>query len=133
MKPQNHVLLRKPYPADLTDKQWKIIAPLVPPPKRGGRPRKVSAREIVNAVIYVVKSGCDWRMLPHDFPKWELVYHYFQEWKNDGTWKKIHDTLRGKVRKKAGKKAQPSAGIIDSQSVKTSKKGGFVALTLVKK
>lgn len=124
---------RKPYPTDLTDKQWEIIAPLIPPPKWGGRPRETDMREIVNAVIYVVKSGCDWRMVPHDFPQWDLVYHYFRDWKNDGTWKKIHDSLRGKVRKKAGKKVQPSAGIIDSQSVKTGKKGEFVAMTLVKR
>lgn len=130
---QQKSIKRKSYPSDLTDKQWKIIAPLIPPPKWGGRPREADMREIINAVIYLVKSGCDWRMLPHDFPKWDLVYHYFRDWKNDGTWKKIHDSLRGKVRKKVGKKAQPSAGIIDSQSVKTTKKGGFVALTLVKK
>ena len=130
---QNKSETREKYPTDLTDKQWGIIRPLIPPAKWGGRPRKVVVREIVNAVIYVVKSGCDWRMLPHDFPKWELVYHYFQEWKHNGTWERMHDTLRAKVRKRAGKKAQPTAGIIDSQSVKTAKKGGFVAMTLVKK
>jgi putative transposase len=124
---------RTAYPTDLTDRQWRIIEPLIPPAKRGGRPRTTDMREIVNAVIYVVKSGCDWRMLPHDFPEWHGVYHYFDAWKKDGTWKKMHDTLRGKVRKKAGKKEQPTAGIIDSQSVKTAEKGGFVAMTLVKR
>jgi len=124
---------RKAYPTDLTDKQWRHIEPLIPAAKRGGRPRTTDMREMLNGVIYVVKSGCDWRMLPHDFPDWHIVYHYFSEWKKDGTWKSIHDTLRGKVRKKAGKKEQPTAGIIDSQSVKTAEKGGFVAMTLVKR
>lgn len=131
MKPQKEG--RKPYPSDLTDKQWKIIKPYIPPPKFGGRPRETDAREIVNAIFYVLKSGCDWRMLPHDFPVWQTVYEYFGNWRDDGTWKKIHACLRSKVRLKAGKKKQPTAGIIDSQSVKTAKKGGFVAMTLVKR
>lgn len=137
MKSQKNVhtngIARRPYPTDLTDKQWAMIAPLIPPPKHGGRKRETDMREVINAVIYVVKSGCDWRMVPHDFPQWDLVYHYFRVWKNAGTWKNIHDSLRGKVRKKMGKKEQPTAGIIDSQSVKTTEKGGFVAMTLVKK
>jgi len=124
---------RKAYPTDLTDKQWRHIEPLIPAAKLGGRPRTTDMREMLNAVIYVVKSGCDWRMLPHDFPDWHIVYHYFTRWKKDDTWKNIHDTLRGKIRKKTGKKEQPTAGIIDSQSVKTAEKGGFVAMTLVKR
>lgn len=124
---------RKSYPTDLTDAQWQLIKPLIPPAKPGGRPRTLASREIVNAVIYALKSGCDWRMLPHDLPQWEIVYHYFQRWEKDDTWKKIHDVLRGKVRKRAGKKTQPTAAILDSQSVKTAKKGGFVAMTLVRK
>ncbi len=124
---------RKAYPSDLTYRQWEHIESLIPTAKRGGRPRTTDMREMLNAMIYVVKSGCDWRMLPHDFPDWHIVYHYFTRWKKDGTWKNIHDTLRGKVRKKAGKKEQPTAGIIDSQSVKTAEKGGFVAMTLVKR
>lgn len=131
MIPQKNT--RKPYPTDLNDRQWALIAPLIPPPKSGGRPRQTSMREIMNAVFYVVKSGCDWRMLPHDFPQWDLVYHYFRAWKQDGTWKKIHDALRGKLRKKLGKKEQPTAGIIDAQSVKTAEKGGFVAMMLAKR
>jgi len=124
---------RKSYDSDLTDKQWAIIAPLIPPALPGGRPRSVDIRETINAILYLLKSGCTWRLLPHDFPQWESVYYYFRKWQKDGAWKEIHDTLRGKVRRAAKKKTQPSAGIIDSQSVKTSKKGGFVAMTLVRK
>lgn len=92
------------YDSDLTDGQWKIIEPLIPPPKKGGRPRTLDMREVINAVFYVSKSGCQWRMLPNDFPKWKSVYNYFSAWKKDGTWKKIHDIVRGNVRVKAGKK-----------------------------
>lgn len=133
MKLQKNTTARKSYPTDLNDKQWALIAPLIPPPKFGGRPRDTDMREIMNAVVYVVKSGCDWRMLPHDFPQWDLVYHYFRAWKQDGTWKNIHDTLRGKLRKKLGRNSEPTAGIIDAQSVKTAEKGGFVAMMLGKR
>ncbi len=92
------------YPTDLTDAKWKLIERLIPPPKPGGRPRKVNIREVINAIFYINKTGCQWRMLPTDFPKWELVYYYFRTWKKDGTWKKIHDTLRSKIRKSVGKK-----------------------------
>lgn len=124
---------RESYPTDLTDQQWELVFPLIPPAKEGGRERTTDIREILNAVFYVVKSGCDWRMLPHDLPKWKTVHHYFRIWSKDGTWKKIHDALRGKVRRKAGKKTQPTAAILDSQSVKTAEKGGFVGMTLVKR
>lgn len=124
---------RQPYPTDLTDEQWQIILPMIPAAHPGGRPRATDPREVFNAIFYVLKTGCDWRMLPHDFPKWQIVYHYFQTWQKTGVWKKIHDHLRDKVRAKAGKKKQPTAGIIDSQSVKTAEKGGFVAMTLVRK
>ncbi len=124
---------QRKYATDLTDEQWQIIAPLIPSAKSGGREREIDIREVINAIFYLLKSGCQWRMIPNDFPKWQTVYDYFSKWKKDGTWKKIHDKLRDKVRLKAGKKKQPTAGIIDSQSVKTAKKGGFVAMTLVKK
>lgn len=124
---------QRKYATDLTDGQWQIIAPLIPSAKSGGREREIDIREVINAIFYLLKSGCQWRMIPNDFPKWQTVYDYFSKWKKDGTWKKIHDKLRDKVRLKAGKKKQPTAGIIDSQSVKTAKKGGFVAMMLVKK
>ena len=130
MKLQN--AKRERYPTDLTDTEWEMIRRLLPPLEHGGRPQETSRREVLNAVFYLLRSGCDWRMLPHDFPKWQLVYHYFREWKRDGTWQGLHDVLRNRVRRQAGKKRQPTAGIIDSQSVKTTEKGGFVALTLRK-
>lgn len=124
---------REAYRSDLTNEQWRLLKHLLPKGKEGGRMRTTDIREVMNAIFYVLRSGCDWRMLPHDFPKWKTVHHYFRMWKQDGTWKKVHDVLREKVRKKAGRKKQPSAGIIDSQSVKTTEKRGFVALTLVKR
>ena len=94
---------------------------------------EVDCREIIHACLYMARSGCAWRMLPHDFPKWKIVYHYFDTWKKDGTWKKVHDQLRQAVRVKAGKNPFPSAAIIDAQSVQTTKKGEFVALMPVKR
>jgi len=132
MKQQN-IKRATAYPTDLTDGQWEILAPFIPPPKTGGRKRTANIREILNAIFYLLRTGCAWRMLPSDFPLWTIVYHYFRVWKKDGTWKKIHDTLREKVREKAGRNKEPSAGILDSQSVKTTEKGGFVAMTLVRK
>lgn len=124
---------RQAYDTDLTDKQWAIIAPLIPPPKPGGRPRTTDTREVVNAIFYLLKAGCSWRMLPHDLPDWEKVYAYFAAWKKDGTWKAIHNSLRDQVRQKAGKKPEPTAAIIDSQSVKTTQKGELVAMMLVRR
>ncbi len=100
--------MRKHYPTDLTDKQWVIMEPLIPKEKHGGRPRTQDMREIMNALFYVARTGCAWRMLPHDLPQWELVYHYFSIWSEDGTWKTMHDELRRKVRKKAGKQSEPT-------------------------
>ena len=110
------------YPSDLTDDQWDLIARLIPP-TAGGRPRKTPMRDVLDAILYVVRTGCQWRYLPTDFPPKSTVWEYFGRWRRDGTLSRIHDALREKVRKKAGKKRTPSAASIDSQSVPTAEGG----------
>lgn len=125
-------MARTPYPTDLTEEQWKILQPLIPPPKtsgKGGRPRTLDMREVTNAILYLLRSGCAWRLLPHEFAQWSSVYHYFWKWRRCGVWKKIHDRLHEEVRKKEGRQATPSAAILDSQSVKATEKGGPSGVT----
>src|SRR5215212_2234104 len=117
--------MRRAYQTDLSDAEWFHIEPLVPAPKAPGRPRVHTLREILNAIFYIVRSGCAWRLLPHDFPPWKTVHHYFRTWRIDGTWERMHAALRERVRvQRMGRDAQPSAGIVDSRSVKSTGVGG---------
>jgi len=116
---------RKAYPTDVSDAEWQKLQPLVPAAKPGGRPVTYARREIVNGILYVLRSGCGWRMLPHDLPPWQSVYGYFREWRKAGIFERINHILRREVRLEAGHDPDPSAASIDSQSVKTSSCGGL--------
>ena len=113
---------RTQYPSDVTDEQWRILGKLLPPRSRRGR-KPLDRRLVINAILYVVRSGCQWRMLPSDFPCWSTVYGIFWKWRREGIWQRIHDALRERVRRAAGKKATPTAAIIDSQSIRTAEGG----------
>jgi putative transposase len=115
---------RKPYPSDLTDAQWGLLDPLLPPARPGGRPRKHDLREVLNALFYLNREGCSWRALPHDFPPWKTVYNYFRAWTQDGTWDRVHEALRQQVRRQAGRDPAPRSSAVDSQSVKTAGQPG---------
>ena len=113
----------KLYPSDLTDEEWDSIKELIPDAKPGGRRRELCMRQVLNAIFYVTKGGMQWRMLPRGYPKWKSVYHYFRQWRLSGVWVRIHDHLRAKVRGQEDRHKHPTAGYMDSQSVKTTEVG----------
>ncbi len=119
------------YPTELTDAQWAWVEPLLPKPdpKKGGRPRRYSHREVLNALFYLEKTGCQWRMLPREYPPWNLVWQHSRRWRDDGTLERVRLALNQRVRREAGKQALPSVALVGSQSVKTALKGGSAAST----
>jgi putative transposase len=113
----------KSYPTDLTDAQWKLIEPLLPEAKPGGRPRSVDLRAVLDGIFYVVRGGVPWRMMPHDLPPWGTVHYYYRRWRLDGTWARINEVLRTRLRHSDGRHKSPSAAVVDSQSVHTAEGG----------
>ena len=128
-KPEHRICAAKRvglrYPSDMSDVEWALVGPMIPPARRGGRPRDVNVREVLNAVFYVLATGCQWQALPKDLPPRSTAHHYFIMWDRDGTLVRIHDALYIAVREAAGREASPSAAIIDSQSAKAAQKGGL--------
>jgi putative transposase len=116
--------MRRAYQIDLSDAEWSCIEAHLPVPKALGRPRLHTLREILDAIFYIVRSGCAWRLLPHDFPPWKTIHHYFRTWRLDGTWERVHAALRKRVRVRKERDPEPSAGVVDSQSVKSTGVGG---------
>jgi putative transposase len=120
---------RLAYTTDLTDEEWRILQPLLPPAKSGGRPRKYPMREVRNGSQYVLRAGCAWRLMPHDLPHWQTAYQTFRAWRMDGTWMRTHAQLRDRLRIHMGRHPQPSAAITDAQTVQTTEQGGATAMT----
>jgi putative transposase len=118
---------RPAYTTDLSDEEWQLLAPQLPPEKSGGRPRKYPMREVMHGIHYVLRAGCAWRLMPHDLPQWQTSYQYCRAWQHDGTWLRIHDHLRAEVSTRMGRQPQLSAAIIDAQTAKTTEKGGRTA------
>lgn len=125
---------RQSYRSDMSDREWEVLRSLIPEPKGFGHPRRVNLREIINAIFYVQRSGCQWEMLPHDFPPYQTVYSYFRKWQRKGIWQRMHDQLRDQLRQQIGREKDSSVAIADSQSVKTTeKRGRCTAMTVEKK
>ena len=124
---------RLAYSSDLSNEEWEILEPLLPPEKPGGRPRKYPMRDVIDAIQYVLRAGCAWRLIPHDLPHGQTAYQTFRAWRQDGTWQRIHDQLRDLLRTRMGRHPQPSGAIIDAQTVKTTDKGGSTATRVRRK
>jgi len=120
---------QKAYPSELTDAEWQLLAPLLERPRRDGRgrPRTVDRREVLNAIFYMLRTGCQWRSVPEGFPNWNTVYWYFTRWTDDGSWERINDHLRRQWRVPIGRDAEPRAAILDRQSAKTTERGAIAA------
>ncbi len=125
---------RQRYATDLTDQQWQKLQAVWPKAKQGrtGRPRKYPLREVLNTILYQLRTGCAWRLLPHDLVPWTIAWEHFGRWRNDGTWQVVHDALYAQVREQAGRHTAPSAAALDSQAVKTTEKGGHEAMSAAK-